>query len=95
MIIDTTGSLLDDSFVANSTSAPSNSTASGKRFLARGKGSSSQAMSNVNSLIDVLPFNVVMCMILLIIAGFSKILYFLRLFDDYGFIVEMVGETIK
>ena len=52
-------------------------------------------MNNVNSLIDVLPFNVVMCMILLIVAGFSKILYFLRLFDDYGFIVEMVGETIK
>ena len=34
-------------------------------------------------------------MVILIVGGFAKILYFLRLFNDYGFIVEMVGETMK
>ena len=34
-------------------------------------------------------------MLILIVGGFAKILYFLRLFNDYGFIVEMVGETMK
>ena len=78
---------------------PGNSTdsfilSSGRRFLARGKGSSTQSVSDVSTLMDVQPFNVIIMMLILIIGGFAKILYFLRIFDDYGFIVEMVGETI-
>ena len=32
---------------------------------------------------------------ILITAGFFKILYFIRIYDDYGFLVQMVGETVK
>ena len=44
---------------------------------------------------DVQPFNIIILMVILIVGGFAKILYFLRIFDDYGLIVTMVGETIS
>lgn len=33
--------------------------------------------------------------VLLVIGGFAKILYFIRIFEAYGFMVAMVAMTIK
>tara|TARA_B110000285_G_C14831119_1_gene470945 strand:+ start:130 stop:267 length:138 start_codon:yes stop_codon:yes gene_type:complete len=44
---------------------------------------------------DVEPFSVIIMILILVIGGFAKILYFIRIFKQYGFMVQMVGECIN
>ena len=63
-------------------------TAAGGRLLKTvGKSSSTQTSAPASRIMDVEPFNVIILILILAVGGFAKILYFIRIFKDYGFIV--------
>jgi hypothetical protein len=42
---------------------------------------------------DALSFSIMILQLIIVICGFIKILYFIRIYESYGFLVQMVGET--
>ena len=44
---------------------------------------------------DVESTSTIIVTVLLVIGGFAKILYFIRIFKEYGLMVSMVAMTIK
>ena len=39
-------------------------------------------------------FHEVILTLILVALGFTKILYFIRIFEDFGLLVQVIGETI-
>ena len=39
-------------------------------------------------------FHEVILTLILVVLGFTKILYFIRIFEDFGLLVQVIGETI-